>query len=349
MTMTKPVGIELAFPFPEPPAPGEAVEIDKGVLWLRLPLPMALDHVNIYALDDGEKGWTILDTGADNPGTRQLWEQILAGPLGGRPVWRVIVSHFHPDHAGLATFFVKRGAQLWTTRATYLMVRMLCFDVNSTHPDTTLRFWRESGMDQATWERCTTERPFNMSALIEQFPPGFYRMKEGDRITAGGRDWIVRLGEGHAPEQASLWQEDGPLVLSADLILPSISPNVSAFPAEPLADPIRELIDSCARLAEFARPDHLVLPGHKLPFTGLPLRLWQMAENHHDALDRLHGYLATPKVAVECFSVLFRREVTAQVFGLALGETIAHLNSLLLAGRVRREKREDGAWLWQAI
>jgi glyoxylase-like metal-dependent hydrolase (beta-lactamase superfamily II) len=338
---------QIRYPVEAAPDFGTAVEIAEGVLWMRLPLPGVLDHVNVFALDDGD-GWTVIDTGMATPEARAVWERLLSGPLSGRPVRRQIVTHYHPDHIGLATWLAGRGAELWTTRTSWYLARMLVLDVEERHSEATLAFWRAAGMDAGTYARKATERPWNFVDVVGLPPPGFRGVAEGDVLRAGGRDWKVRIGEGHAPEQATLWSLDGELVLGADQLLPTISPNLSVYASEPLADPIAGWLDSCDRLAEFASEGQLVLPGHKLPFTGLPLRLRQMAENHHGALARLLEVLATPRVAVDCFAPLFKRDVTPDIYLMALGETVAHLNHLLLSGRATRTRRADGAWLWQA-
>jgi glyoxylase-like metal-dependent hydrolase (beta-lactamase superfamily II) len=161
-----------------------------------------------------------------------------------------------------------------------------------------------------------------------------------------GRDWRIRIGNGHAPEHATFWSESDNLILGGDRLLPSISANIGVYPTEPMADPLAEWLQSCAAFRPFARDDQLVLPGHKLPFTGLPLRLRQMVENHQGALNRLQAHLATPRTAAECFLPLFKREITGAAYGLALVEAVAHLNHLLHGGDVSRTMGQDGAWRW---
>ena len=339
---------EIRHPFARPPDPGQATEVAPGILWLRLPMPMALDHVNVYALEDGD-GWTIVDTGLDTPATREGWSAALAGPLAGRRVRRVLVTHHHVDHVGLAGWFVAGGAELLMPRTGWLMARMLALDVQERPTPEALALWRAAGMEAETLARRAAARPWNAADTTHPLPPGFTRLQEGARFEIGGRGWRVRMGDGHAPEHATLWSEDDPIVIAGDQVLPGITPHIGVYPNEPAADPLGEWLASCARLAAHARPDHLVLPGHKLPFTGLALRLGQMAQSHARALGRLRAHLGVPRVAVDCFAPLFRRPIDDALLGLALPETLAHLNHLLGRGAVARTRRADGAWLWHDV
>lgn len=340
-------GIGLRYPFEDPPREGEATKIAEGVLWMRLPLPMKLDHVNCYALDDGDS-WTIIDTGFDSKRSRAIWQRLLDGPLGGKPVQRIVVTHHHPDHIGLAGWFqAEHGAELVTTRTAWLMARMLTLDVQDAPAEQTLAFWRGAGMDADVFETRTKERPFNFADVVSALPLGFRRIKEGDIVSLGGRNWDVRIGNGHAPEHATFWSQDDNLVLGGDQLLPSISPNLGVYATEPDADPVGEWLEACERLAQYARADHLVLPGHKLPFTGLPTRMRQKIENHHGALDRLKDFLKEPKTATDCFQPLFMRKIGEGEYGLALVEAVAHLNHLLHQDTVTRQSRADGAWVWK--
>lgn len=333
-------------PWDAAPDPGYATEVAPGVLWARLPLPMALDHVNVYALDDGD-GWTVIDTGMDSRRTRAAWESLLAGPLAGRPVTRVIATHHHPDHIGLAGWFIDRGASLATTRTAWLYARMLTLDVQPLPSPAQLAFWRGAGMEADLLAQRAQERPFNFADCVAPLPPGFTRLAEGGTLRAGGRTWDIRCGDGHAPEHATFWSRDDDLVIGGDQLLPGISANIGVYATEPDADPLAEWLESCARFATVAQDRHMVLPGHKLPFTGLPLRLRQMADNHASALDRLRDHLrAAPRSAAQCFPALFRRDIGPAEYGLALVEAVAHLNHLLHRGEARRSMTAHGAWEW---
>ena len=340
---------KINYPWPEPPEHGEATAIADGVLWMRLPLPMALDHVNVYALDDGD-GWTLIDTGFQSNRGKRIWEKLLAGPLAGRPVTRVVVTHHHPDHIGMAGWFQSvHGAELITTRTAWLFARMLQRDAQETPNAEVVAYWKSAGMPDDILAPRLSERPFNFADTVAPMPLGFTRIVEGDTLNIGGRRWTTRIGHGHAPEHATFWSEDDTLILGGDQLLPSISPNLGAYATEPEADPVADWLESCRAFQPLARDDHFVLPGHKLPFTGLPKRLEQLIDNHIGALARLEDTLATPKTAVECFMPVFKREITGGEYGLALVEAMAHCLHLWHSGRVTRSLRDDGAWLWHKV
>jgi glyoxylase-like metal-dependent hydrolase (beta-lactamase superfamily II) len=337
----------IRHPFDTPPAEGQAIRVADGILWLRLPLPMALDHVNIYALDDGN-GWTIIDTGLSQHRTKAIWDQLLAGPLAGKPVSRVILTHHHPDHAGLVGWFQSRGADLLATRTAWLYARMLTLDVQDRPSPQAMTFYRRAGLAEADLAKRASERPFNFADVVDPMPVGFTRLQDGDHLQAAGRNWTVRVGHGHAPDHATLWSDDG-IVLGGDQLLPGISANIGVYPTEPDADPLTDWLDSCRAFQPHAKQHQLILPGHKLPFTGLPIRLIQMIDNHEAALVRLHLHLAQPRTATECFVSLFKRDIGAPDFGLALVEAVAHLNCLLRRGVVSRSLGPTGAWHWERL
>jgi glyoxylase-like metal-dependent hydrolase (beta-lactamase superfamily II) len=337
----------IHYPHETPPAKGTAREIADGILWIRLSIPLGLDHVNVYALRE-PNGWTVIDTGLDTKLNRREWAAIIKDDLRGDPILRVVVTHHHPDHVGLAGWFMAQGAELWMTRTAWLTARMLTLDEEPTPSPEAVSFWRGAGMDEALLSKRLDNRPFNFCDTVYPLPLGFTRLEEGAVHRLGGRDWVVHLGQGHAPDHATLWCQDAPLVLAGDQLLPSISPNLGVYPTEPMADPVAEWLESCARFETMAREDHLVLPGHKLPYHGLPARLAQLSDNHHGALARLREHLrAEPRTAVDCFAPLFKRQIDEATYGLAMVEAVAHLNHLYHLGEVAREMDARGAWVWQ--
>ncbi|QFG38251.1 glyoxylase-like metal-dependent hydrolase (beta-lactamase superfamily II) [Paracoccus pantotrophus] len=332
-----------------PPAEGEAHEIAPGVFWFQLPLPFKPDTVNVYALREAD-GWTLVDSGLDTRRTRGIWQGILQGPLAGAPVRRLIATHHHIDHMGLAGWFQAQGAELWASRSAWLTARMGILDVQERPTPQAIAFWRQAGMPADLLEERSHERPFNSADVCAPLPPGYRRLWDGQQVTFGERRWIVRMGHGHAPEHVTLWSLDDDLVIGGDQLLATISPNLGVYPTEPEADTVGDWLESCERLAGFAQPDQLVLPGHKLPYRGLPTRLRQLATNQRAALDRLlDGLRQQPQSTVGCFPLLYRRQIAKPEFGLALAEAVGHINHLRATGRVWPVgKTETGAVLWGA-
>ena len=338
----------LTYPHGLPPGPGEAVGITPDILWMRLAMPMALNHINVYAVRDGD-GWALVDTGLDLSGSRDEWEALLAGPLGGRPVSRVICTHMHPDHIGLAGWLCERfAAPLVMTRLEYVTARMLLADTGRAAPEDGASFYRAAGWDSEQVEGYRTGYG-QFGRVVSPMPTGFVRMREGDRLSIGGQDWRVVVGEGHSPEHACLWREADGIVLGGDQILPKISSNVSIWPTEPHADPLGDWLDSLERMKTVFPDDVLVLPSHGEPFRGVQARLEGLIRGHTTALKRLERTLREPCRAVDVFSALFARPVGDGVRGMATGESLAHLNYLLHRGRVSRTRDADGVDWWTLI
>ena len=338
----------LTYPFARSPRRGEAVEIAPDILWMRLAMPIALDHINVYALRDGE-GWALVDTGLSLPATRDEWERLLEGPLEGRPITRVICTHMHPDHIGLAGWLCRRfAAPLVMTRLEYVTARMLIADTGRPAPESGAAFYRAAGWDEAQLESYRTGFG-GFGKAVSELPAGFVRIRDGDLLPVDGREWRVVVGEGHSPEHACLWREDDGLVLGGDQILPKISSNVSVWPTEPDADPLGDWLASLERMKEVLPEDVLVLPSHGEPFRGAGARLDALIRGHRTALRRLERALARPRRAVDVFSALFARPVEDGVRGMATGESLAHLNHLARQGRVLRRRDADGVDWWTAI
>lgn len=348
MTYDGPARGRIHHPYPDPPAAGEAIELAEGLLWFRLPLPMALDHVNIYALRDSD-GWTVVDTGIDSKTSRAIWKSILSGPLAGAPLARVLITHHHPDHIGLAGWLQRdHGAELLTTRTAWLFARMLRLDEQATPVPETLAFWRAAGMPADELEARARQRPFNFADCVAPMPLGFTRLSEGESLHLGGRDWTIRFGQGHAPDHMVLFSSDGTLVLAGDQYLPTISPNLGVYATEPTANPVEDWLASHRAFLPELTECQLALPGHGLPFRGLPFRAGQLIENHVSALDRLEAALTGPKSAVECFAPIFKRDIGPGEYTLALVEAMAHCLALWHSGRATRTVSDNGVWLFAA-
>ena len=334
----------LAYPHAAPPAPGTLTEVAPGVHWLRMPLPYKLDHINLWLLEDGV-GWTMVDTGIDCAATRALWEQIFAASLGGRRVTRLIVTHFHPDHMGLAGWLTKLwGIELWVTEAEWLWGRMLSRDDDHAgFAADQAPFYRRTGIDEATVAAITAGGN-SYAPRVSPVPRSFRRIADGDTIAIGGHDWRVIVGRGHAPEHACLSCPSLDLFIAGDQVLPKISPNVSVWPTEPDGDPLSRYLTSLETLRAAVADSVLVLPSHNLPFRGLHARIDQLAEHHRERLDAVIEACATPRSARDIVPFLFRRELDAHQMMFAVGEALAHLHLLWAAGKLSRNAGIDAVY-----
>ena len=328
--------MSLEYPFPQVPAPGTTIEVAPGIHWLSMPLPFKLDHINLWLIDEAD-GWTIIDTGIGNAETRVLWDRI----LGEKHAKRVVLTHYHPDHAGNAAWLCERyGADLWTTQGEYLTAHAVRTASAGYTPDAVLAVFRKNGLDE---ERAARMRgPRNRYAdLVPDFPHSYRRIIEGDEITLGKHRWRAIVGHGHAPEHLSLYCQELNTVIAGDMLLSTISTNVSVWSIDPEGDPLRLFLDSIARYRELPE-DVLVLPSHGKPFRGAHRRVAQLERHHRERLEELTQSLKSPKSAAELLSVLFRRPLDAHQTFFAMGEAIAHLHYLYYAGRAKRTVGNDG-------
>jgi len=336
----------LQFPFAEPPAPGTTLEVAPGVRWLRMALPFALDHINLWLLDDeldGVPGYTIIDCGLSNDATRANWDRIFAAHLGGRPVHRLIVTHYHPDHAGNAGWLVEKfGCELWMTQGEYLTAHAVMDNAAGYSPESSIALFKANGLDSSHDEGLAKRGHFYRMAVLP-LPSQYRRILDAESLTVGGREWKVIVGFGHAPEHASLYCADLGVCISGDMLLPKISTNVSVWSVDPNGDPLGQFLDSIRAYLDLPA-DTLILPSHGLPFRGAHERVAALEKHHADRLAELEQAIASaksPLAAFDVLEVLFRRKLDTHQTTFAIGEAIAHLHYLLYAGRATRKVGAD--------
>ncbi|NBC95889.1 MAG: MBL fold metallo-hydrolase [Deinococcus-Thermus bacterium] len=326
---------------PDTPRPGEAVEVAPGILWLRFPLPFALDHVNLFALQDGD-GWTLVDTGFGDETSKGVWLELLDGPLRARPIRRLVVTHFHPDHVGLAGWLAARtGAELLMVETEWLVARYLCAEEPGAALATALAFYRAAGVDAARLQALEADGHVYPRRITPP-PATFTPLVPGAALAIGGRRFEVRIGEGHSPAQAVLWCAEERLLLAADQILPRISPNVPVWPQAPTADPLARFTASLTRLRELPAATR-VLPAHDWPFENLHGRIDTLLAFHDARLEATLAAVGRGATAFEVMGALFPRVDDVHQLRFALGETLAHLNRLVADGGLVRAT-EDGRW-----
>jgi glyoxylase-like metal-dependent hydrolase (beta-lactamase superfamily II) len=338
---------KLTYPFKEGPEIGGAVEVGPGVLWLRMPLFGSLAFINVWALEDGE-GWALVDTGMRGENTTEAWRKAFAGPLGGRRVTRVFVTHMHPDHLGMAGWLTRRfKTRLWITRTEYMSARMLASDTAREAPEAGIEFYRAAGWDQDAIDTYAA-RFGGFGKAMHALPDSFHRIADGETIRIGAHAWRVVIGSGHTPEHACLYCPELKLFISGDQVLPRITSNVSVFPTEPDGNPLEDWLTSLDRIRQLVPDDVLVLPAHNEPFYGLHARIGELIAYHREALGRLEQLIAEPKRAVDVFGVLFKRKIDGNILSMATGESLAHLNWLTHHGDARRTRDGAGVDWYQA-
>ncbi len=319
---------DLAYPFDEIPEPAQAVEVADGVFWIRMPLPVSLDHINLWLLRDGN-GWTIVDTGIKSAETRACWEKLFSGFMAGRPVKRLICTHLHPDHFGLAGWLCGRlDIMLWMARAEYLLGAALVGGSQKEPPPEIMRFYKSAGMDARALQKIHDAGYDNLEKIVSNPPAAYRRIRDGGTLTIDGRPWHLVAGRGHSPEHICLYSPDLGVMISGDQVLPTISSNVSVHATEPFSNPLDDWLASLQRFKELPE-NTLVLPAHGEPFYGLHTRLDSLIAGHQDRLDRMLDVCKSPMTAVEFIPLVFRRELKGFDYILGLGEVIAHLHYLV--------------------
>ena len=342
----------LQYFLPNRPELGQIVEVLPGVRWLRMALPFALNHINLWLLRDsfeGRDGWTLIDTCVDQVSTRQAWERVFAEHLEGLPIVRVVVTHMHPDHIGLAHWLCQRWqAPLWISATEHLSAR-LGSGVNQGFAGAAATdFYARHGLSDPVALAQFRERGLHYAQMVPDVPGSYRRLLDGMTLDIGGQRWRCISGYGHAPEHIALFDAGRGLLVAGDMVLPRISTNVSVHEGEPEGDPLALYLNSIRRFLVLPA-DTRVLPSHGEPFIGLHQRVEQLCQHHQERLTELLQACHRPQSAVDVLPVLFRRPLDALQTTFAMGEAIAHLNHLWHLGQLRRLQGAAGEWRFQAI
>ena len=357
--MANPQESALQYPLGETlPEPGRAIEVAPGVRWLRMRLPFALDHINLWLLRDrldGQEGWTIVDCGIADEATRALWEQVFAHELQGLPVLRVVVTHMHPDHIGLAHWLTERWAtpqrecRLWISSTDWNAARVTSQTTSGNSGAAAADFFARHGLTDPEALAKVRARSNYYASMVPQVPRRYGRLMDGMVLRIGGQDWNCIVGYGHAPEHIALHGAASGVLISGDMVLPRISTNVSVWEVEPEADPLPLYLRSIAALRALPA-DTLVLPSHGRPFRGLHTRIAQLEAHHEERFaEVLQACAQAPRSAAELLDVLFKRKLDLHQTTFAMGESIAHLHALAGRGQLQVQLDADGVQRYATV
>jgi len=339
-------------------AAGEGSGLTPAVKWIRMALPFALDHINLWLLRDelpgadGQpvQGWTVVDCCIAREESKAQWETVFANQLEGLPILRVVVTHMHPDHIGLAHWLCERwNAPLWISATDYHLARIGSQSTTSFGGEGAAAFFASHGLTDPDSVAKIRGRTNYYSGLVPAVPARYHRLLEGKTLTIGGRAWRCISGYGHAPEHISLYCEALGVLISGDMMLPRISTNISVHDVEPESNPLQLFLDSIDRFADLPA-DTLVLPSHGKPFTGLHERITQLHDHHRDRLAEVLAACQTaPQSGADALKVMFKRPLDLHQTTFAMGESVAHLHKLWFDGLLRRTRDADGVYRFSAV
>jgi len=331
----------LSYPFDNRPNPGELIEVGPGIFWVRMPLPISLNHINLWMLEE-QDGWTLVDTGMATEDTKALWEEIFSTHLNSKPVKQVIVTHMHFDHLGLAGWLVEKwGATLCMSRTEYLSSRVIINEIKSDPPEATVAFFRAAGVEESILDEFKV-RFNNRSDFVSPLPSHYKRLTDNQVLQIGSLQWTVIIVEGHSPEHICLHCKSLNIMIAGDQILPRISPNISVRPDEPRANPLHNFLRSCESLKNRLNKDVLILPSHGDPFYGVHLRLQDMINEHKKGLQDLLEFCSQPRSVADVFPILFKSKINIGNMVIAVGEAVANLNYLVSSKELVVDIGSDG-------
>jgi len=325
---------KINYPFEHIPKKHELVNIATNLFWLRMPMPFALNHINLWLIEDND-GWTLIDTGLNFEKSKSYWQEIIKKHLKNKPIKQVICTHMHPDHMGLSGWLCEQfDAKLWMSQGEYEGYQSISSEVANSSTNSTAYDFYLSGGASVEQAKLYDKYISIYSTFVYPFPRNYKRLINNEALTLGGHDWQVIIGSGHSPEHVCLWSKSLNIILSGDQILPTISSNVSVYPKEPQANPLNNWLVSCKNYMNLLDNQTLVLPAHGKPFTNVIYRLDELVTEIENNLKVLIEYCETPKRIIDSFEVLFHKKINQKTFMLAYGESNAHFNYLMHLGAI---------------
>ncbi len=346
---------DLQYPWAKAePAAGDWLPIKPGIHWVRMPLPFALNHINLWVLQDKQDQqdcWTVVDSGVHTEAIHQAWQQLWSGPMAERPLGRMLVTHMHPDHVGNAQWLIEHfsapghhPARLWMSATDFLAATLACQATTGYGGDRAAAYFHSHGLQDEVSLSKIRERGDYFASMVPRMPASYRRLQDGMTVRIDEHDWRCISGFGHCPEHIALYCEALGTLISGDMLLPKISTNVSVTDMEPEADALGQFLDSLTRY-EALPADTLVLPSHGHPFVGIHARVQALRDHHEDRLNDIRRACQNKAcTAAELLPVLFTRALDLHQTTFAMGEAVAHLNHLWHRGEFKRERDALGVW-----
>lgn len=320
------------------PASGHSVELAPGVRWARIPLPLDLNHINVWILDT-QDGCVVVDTGMAASIGKDAWDNLDREYFSQRPLRGVFITHIHPDHIGLARWLQERfSVPVMMSQRTYELSRAMWGGEGQVHFSKAEAFFLSHGVTDALQIK-SMFRPDRFARMTSGMPEVEKFFADETTIRWGAGEWTALETNGHAEGHLCLSNPAARLLISGDQVLPTISSNISFMFHSTDANPLGSFLSSLQRLRALPE-DTLVLPSHGMPFRGLRQRIDDLTGHHVEQLDKLAALCVEPRVAMDVLPFMFRRELKEMHLFLAIGEALAHLEYLVHAGRVRREARD---------
>ena len=340
------------------------MELVPGVKWIRMALPFALDHINLWLLRDELQdpenpsvmvsGWTVVDCCISADSAKAQWKTIFETQLEGLPILRVIATHMHPDHIGLAHWLCEQWTtphhvcRLWASATDFNAASNASGGITGFGGESAALFYAAHGMADVQALDQIRARGSYYPSLVPAVPSSYCRLMDSKSITIGvganKHAWHCISGYGHAPEHIALHCAALGVLIAGDMVLPRISTNVSVYDQEPEADALRLFLESIDKFLPLDA-NTLTLPSHGKPFRGLHTRIAQLHDHHRDRLAEVRDACGRqPCSAADILPIMFKRTLDLHQTTFAMGEAVAHLHYLWLDGTLKRHLQADGVY-----
>ena len=319
---------------------GELTKIASDLYWAHFELPFRLNHVNLFLMDTPE-GILILDAGLKSEHSEEHWEALLNGPLKSKKFAGIVITHYHPDHIGMAGWLQKKlNIKCYTTEKELFTAKTFRSMPDDEYAKIFRNVFVRAGMSEEDIIAKGPATKLYKNRVYEL--PEFEIIKAGHEFNSNDGKWIVRTDSGHSPEHISLLDKERKLYLSGDFLLPRISPNISDNFFDPLDDRLGEYLKYLNEIQEIGSKTS-VFPCHDWPFDEGAQRAKDLIKHHNHRLSLIIEALNKKSITImDSISIIFDRKIGDEQMHFAIGEARAHLIHLDVTGQAKSEMDERG-------